>query len=413
LHPVQSEVISWVSARNDLMAAAFGFLALGLVWDGTRPSRARWGLAMSVTVLAALSKETAFVLPLLLIVADWTRGQRQWWKHRASALCVGVGVVLVFRMYLGVGGAVMPSGKGWGLLAQELWRVLGLFGGGVWSPWPLSSHHDLTWIETEPLWRILTGLGLIALLVVMWGAASGQRRRTIGLGLSWSIFLLGVTFVPIADKGGFGDRFLYWPLAGVSVVLAAAAGRHWRWLVPSMAIPAILIIQLRLPDWKHDRALWGAAIRDVPTSTNELSLGHALMRHDRYKRAHVSFASSLASGKIDIDACTPIVGSAMRAGMTRQALRMGHWAEARGCPVNGVMKGWLAMAAAVEGDWEEAQWRASQEPADPKLRDVVVSAAVARRIGDEEGYSRLLQAWTGVTDLSRQVDVLLEDEVSQ
>ena len=91
LHPVQSEVISWVSARNDLMAAAFGFLALGLVWDGTRPSRARWGLAMSVTVLAALSKETAFVLPLLLIVADWTRGQRQWWKHRASALCVGVG----------------------------------------------------------------------------------------------------------------------------------------------------------------------------------------------------------------------------------------------------------------------------------------------------------------------------------
>ncbi len=412
LHPVQSEVVSWISARNDLMAAAFGFMALGMVWDGSRPSRSRWLSALTFTVLAALSKETAFVLPFLLVVSDFGRGHREGWMQRASALCLGVAMVLVFRAYLGVGGEVMPSGKGWMLLGQELWKVVGLFGGGVWSPWPLSSHHDLTWMEVEPLWRILTGLGLVGFLIVMCLLQKGEARRTMGVGLAWSAFLLAVTFVPIADKGGFGDRFLYWPLAGMSVILAGATGRDWKWLVRAMAVPAILIIHLRLPDWQHDRSLWGSAIRDVPTSTNELSLGHALMRHDRYKRAHVSFTSSLASGRIDIDACAPLVGSAMRAGMTRQALRMGRWAEAKGCPVNGTMKGWLAMAAALEGEWDEAERRAHQEPPDPKLRDIVVSAAVAKRSGDTDAYAALLQSWVGTTDLSRQVEVLLEGESS-
>ena len=98
---------------------------------------------------------------------------------------------------------------------------------------------------------------------------------------------------------------------------------------------------------------------------------------------------------MDAEACPPVVGSAMRAGLHAHAYRMGKWAVARGCPPNGVMNGWMATAAAMNGDWDSAQSWAEAEPADPKGRTRVVLAALAKRSGDEAGFLQLESQWAG------------------
>jgi len=402
LHPVQSEVVIWVSARNDLMAAAFGFAALNCVWRDEVPSR-RWSvLALVFTVAAAMSKETAFVLPLMAALAMVGQGHR---VARIAPLVVGVAAVIVLRVVIGVGGSVTPTADGWLLLLESVPQLTGILGASLLSPWPLSSARDLSWIDGTPTWRVWLGWSFILMLGVAWFRTN--ERRLVSIGIGWSALLVGVTWVAIADKGGFGDRFLYWPMAGLSVVVGSIAARHARWLVPALAIPAVFLIQVRLPDWTDDQRLWSASIRDVASPTNELSLGHAMTLDGRHIRAHVAFVGALAGQQVDLEACSGVVGSAMRAGMSRHALRMGMWSEAKGCPPSGPRHGWMATAAAMEGQWALVEDWCNREPSDQYGRDLIACAALARRQGDEDIYRELDARWDGQGSFTERVDALL------
>lgn len=406
MHPVQSEVVAWVAARNDLMAAALGFFALGLVWLDERPSMVRLIGAGVLTVCAALSKETAFLLPMLLLGADWARGRRDGLGLRLAPVVCGVVFVLILRWIVGVGEAVIPSEGGVRMLWGGLPMLIGGYAASVFHPWPLSSARDLSWISEQSAWSASLGWFGIGVVVLAVLTADAKQKRFALLGLFWAVVLIGITLVPTADKGGYGDRFLYWPMAGLSVVGAALLQRHWKSLVPMVVIAGALTLSVRLPDWKNDRTLWGAAVRDVPTATNEVSLGHALTLHARHKRALVSFVSALAKPGIDLDACGPVVGAAMRTGLPDVALRMGEWAIARGCERSGPMNGWMAMAAALQGKWVlAAEWAHGDEP-DPRYRDLIVRAALAKRNGNEAEYTAIEAAWEGLDPLAPQVEVL-------
>jgi hypothetical protein len=407
LHPVQSEVVAWVAARNDAMAACFGFMALSMVWCGGRPRWHRSALALLLTVFAALSKETALLLPLLLGVADWTRGYRAGVWMRQLPIVSGVLLVLAVRGWISVGSATVPTVDGWWLLVAALPNLVGGYVASVFSPWPVSSARDLAWIGEQPPWRLVLGWGAILVGAVAVWTAEPSRRRAALLGCAWAVLLIGITLVPTADKGGYGDRFLYWPMAGVSIAMAALLQDRWRGVLAIVAISSAVIVSVRLPDWSDDRKLWGAAVRDVPTATNEVSLGHALTLHARHKRAHVNFVSALAKPGIDTEACGPVVGSAMRTGLPALAFRMGSWAVERGCAPTGKMNGWMATAAALEGRWSEAEQWANGAEADPRLRDVVVRAAIAKRKGDHDAYQSIADGWLDSEELAVQVDALL------
>jgi len=407
VHPVQSEVVSWIAARNDLMAAALGFLALSLVWKEGQTSAAQWLGSMLLTLMACLSKETALLLPVLLITADVARNRRVGLWTRVSAPLLGVILVVGLRVWLGIGGSTLPSAGGWLLFVQSGLHWLGIMGSAFLSPWPISSARDLSWISLTPTPQIFAGIFFWLFLCFIAWIAAGERRRIVIMGMVWVCVLLGLTVVPTADKGGFGDRFLYWPMSGLAVIVGVTCASWWRTFVPALLIPAAIVLYVRMPDWQNDRALWGAAVRDVPTPTNELSLGHALTLHSRHKRAHVNFVSALAGEGMDVEACAPIVGSAMRAGLSQHAFRMGVWAQGRGCTESGVFNGWMATAAAMTGDWGLAQKWSEAEPADPKGRSRVVQAAIARRKGDLERYAEIEKTWLGERPLDVQVGALI------
>ena len=153
--------------------------------------------------------------------------------------------------------------------------------------------------------------------------------------------------------------------------------------------------------------LWSASIRDVDSPTNELSLGHTMTLEGRHIRAHVAFVGALAGRQMDLEACSGVVGSAMRAGMSRQALKMGLWSEAKGCPPSGPRHGWMATAAAMEEEWALVEDWCSRQPSDPSGRDLIACAALAKHRGEEAVYAELDARWEGQGSFADRVNGLL------
>lgn len=103
-HPI---AVLWISARSELLMALFSMIAVcaWIAWDRGGP---RWllGAAGLCYLLAFASKETAALLPLLLLVTP--TGQRLFVGRRlaAAAAIAGIGVALLaLRAYVG---ALMP-----------------------------------------------------------------------------------------------------------------------------------------------------------------------------------------------------------------------------------------------------------------------------------------------------------------
>ena len=103
----------------------------------------------------------------------------------------------------------------------------------------------------------------------------------------------------------------------------------------------------------------------------------------------------------------PVVGSVSVQTTFLSCLRSVDAAIARGCTATGPMNGWMAMAAAYEGEWTRAEAWAFGGTPDPRFRDLVVQAAVAKRNGDEAAYADLEQDWPGPDPLWPQVEALL------
>jgi tetratricopeptide (TPR) repeat protein len=90
LHPVQVETIAWTSGMKDLLCATFSLLAVTQYLLAVTPEagsmrrRVHYVLAMAAMLLGMLSKPTAMVTPLLIVVIDLLVIGRPWRAVLAS-----------------------------------------------------------------------------------------------------------------------------------------------------------------------------------------------------------------------------------------------------------------------------------------------------------------------------------------
>ena len=103
-HPI---AVLWISARSDLLMALFAMLAVSawIAWDR---GGSRWLLAAAAVsyVLAFASKETAALLPLLLLVTP--TGQRMFVARRVTAIAAMAVMGAALLAWRGYVGALMP-----------------------------------------------------------------------------------------------------------------------------------------------------------------------------------------------------------------------------------------------------------------------------------------------------------------
>jgi hypothetical protein len=277
VHPIHTEPVNWVAGAADLGAAMFALAAVVFHAGRAGESRLSKGLAGAAFFLAMLFKETAVVLPMVLLIHDLLfrpSGDSRIWAGRAMPYASALAVYLALRIPALGGAAPVDAVEGLGPLAWAgsasalflayVSKTIAPFHLGFWIPFdPPAGIRDP---------RVIGGLVVAALLV--WVAWTLRRRAP---QVTFAIVLFIVPLVPALYLRGlnqgitaaFAERYLYLPTAG-AVLAAAVAFQaiHPRRLAVLVAAAIVVLFGLltwmRNPVWRDSLSLWADAANQYP-----------------------------------------------------------------------------------------------------------------------------------------------------
>lgn len=418
VHPVQVEVLALVAARNDSMAAVFVLSALLLVERPATRSPARLVGAGLLVLAGLLSKESAVLAPFMLVALDAARPDggrralapggslRTGWP-RYVALASSLAIYLPLRSLAESDAAIAPSWASFATLLDHLGSLLGVYGGLLVWPWPLTPARHIHYLPPagEVLFGAVVVLGLFAVAV-----AKGRHRGLVLAGLAWALVTWAPSLAATLDKGLMGERYLYFPMAGVALSLAAALPAVWpRWLLPAVALPAMLVIQARLPHWQDSRTVWEHAHAVAPSPFTAGGLAWYVHRDQDYDRALPLFEMALAGDPPYSDVCDMIVMAHLQARKPEAAVEIGRWAlTERGCDPRGLITHHYAIALAGQGEWKTAVEVAMARPKPLDGPALTVVVADRARVGDMQTVARVASdAYAKDPDLLRRTAKLL------
>jgi tetratricopeptide (TPR) repeat protein len=316
LHPLLTESVTNIVGRADLLAA-FGVLAgllchvRGAAAVGRR--RVTWlaGLAAAQAV-GLFSKESAAVLPGIMLLYDLTWREGSTWRRRASGYAAAaLPFAAFFYLRSGLQTHMLIEFTENPLVSAGFWtarltavKVVGKF---LWLfLWPARLSADYTY-NAVPLfgWRASNwedAKALMALAVCLGGALLAVllavRWRRTGKPL---LFFLVFFFVALSPTSNLimligsimAERFLYLPSVGLAgCVVAAIHALGQRRLLNRPAAARIAWAALGLVclaftartyarnfDWQDDRSLWASAVEVCPESARpHYNLGMELER---------------------------------------------------------------------------------------------------------------------------------------
>lgn len=286
VHPVGVECVAWVSSRGDLQAVLLMLLALVVL---EREGVWRTVLGALLTALACFAKESAVVLPALLLLRDLALPQtvspaasgavipsRRTTAVRTLVLFAVVALYLALRLSVipdpaqvseFAGGTRMTAARG--MLATLAWygRLL------VWpAGFPFDTHVLLPLGWGDP--SVVLGAGLLVTLLAAgaWGLRH-PSQRLLALATWGSLAcLVPVSNVVIPLKALGAERFLYPVLVCIAAGVAwgitlLPARRRWMGVAAAALVVATLVpvTMWRSRAWRSDLTLWEAVLRARPT----------------------------------------------------------------------------------------------------------------------------------------------------
>jgi len=387
LHPVQVEAVAWVSARNDPMSAALLLGALSVLLPRS-VSRGGCILGGTLCLSALLTKESAVLAPVFLLLLDLARWRKPGERWRYLALGGALLAWALLRTWAGVGTAALPGAHDLVLLVKSMPDLIGLAGAMLAWPWPLSTGRFLPYLHV-PLESLVLGWSLLLL-----GSLLAWKRggALAGAGLAMAVLALAPTLLALASKYQVGERYLYLSMAGVALGLAAAApaSRRALWAGGLLALPCVLTIRDRVPDWRDGLHLLKAAVADTPNPYTYDGLGFELDQLGRPGEAAGWFRKALRGEPAYTRACENALKAPLQAGDPAGALASLHLARERGCPEGGEFKAIEAMILLRNGQLEAAGAALSRvDPQEAGPAWMPVAAALARHAGDQVEYQRI------------------------
>jgi protein O-mannosyl-transferase len=345
VHPVHTASVAYVTNRLDVICLAFLLTAFLLLTPGPSAAadvRPRWGrltAGLLAFALALFAKETAIVLPALLIlyaVAARPSQEHRWWRaYRYSAyavpatIAIGIGYLALRRHVVGAMGLEAPPVSPPSAL---FWTMLNVLRDNVRVlVWPIR----LTTSDAFPIAQTaregcawLSGL-LAGMLTI--GALAGLRRAPAAcFGTLWLL----CTWLPVANLVPIiyvrSEHFLYIPSFGFA--LAVAAG--WHAALPHLtgrprarraALLAAVVILLSLGartiarnrDWGDEIVLFEKSVATTPYGREaHACLGFAYAEAGRHAEALEAFGRALVED--------PRYASFVRPGRVRRGIGQSH-----------------------------------------------------------------------------------------
>lgn len=342
VHPVNTEAVTNIVGRADLLAAAgvLGGLLCYLHSEGATGVGRRWWQAglVGLTGLGLLSKESAVVLPAVLVLYELIcRRERslRWW-----VVLVPVGVWLLWRAAVSASWVELPFTRYHNaLIAGDFWTarltavtILGRYLALMIWPGTLSADYSVNQIPLVEWgdWRMIAAVALVGAVLV--GAWWGRQRSPV---VCFFLLFFFVTLLPTSNLvilcgSTMGERFLYLPGIGILAVLSIVAG-HWadgvRRRVRLLGISLVLLLTgatvrtwARNLDWRDELTFWRRLCETSPNNyRGYLGLGAYLETHGKPDLARVELeralqiAPALPEVLVAVGRCCRVVGDYDRA----------------------------------------------------------------------------------------------------
>jgi tetratricopeptide (TPR) repeat protein len=325
LHPLQTQAVTYVSQRAEVMASLFYLAGLLLLLRAEERGRTRAGVVAWLGATAALvlglgSKLVVLTLPAayVLVGAAFPRPEERGGRLAAAgrrlavvAPWVAMGAVAAVRFARTLAGRVdagldipgLPPGR---YLLTELSALLVHL---RLVAWPAGQSVDHAYALYEPSQAVLTavcGAILAALLAAAAALAFGRgllepprprggradaTRRVVGFGVLWFFLLLSPTSTLLPVRDPLVEHRSYLALLGPALAVAALGAEALRRWAPGrarLALAATAALWLALAGataarnrvWRTRLELWSDAAAKAPRSS----------------RAHANLGLALASG---------------------------------------------------------------------------------------------------------------------
>jgi hypothetical protein len=255
--PILTEPVVWCSGVFDVMATTFVLLAVLAAREyqgGGRTARLR---LFACAAAALLSKETAVVTPVLIILDAWVR------HVRARRLYADVTVLLVAMAVAGAARFAFATS----LVRRPLSRYLvqrWLFGtfGGLAVPW----HAEI--IASHP-WVPIASACIVVIIVLAFGITSTD---TVSLRCSYAMTAwIGIATVPtltffVVAPDLQGSRYLYLASIGWSALLVSLVANQTAQSLRAclslclvvLAVVGVYGVRRHIQPWRAAAAIRGA-----------------------------------------------------------------------------------------------------------------------------------------------------------
>lgn len=316
LHPIQVQAVTYIVQRMTALAALFMLIAVIAYIRARRDRRVLpWmPLALVSSVAACLSKENAYVLPLLFLLAEYTLCRPPGLAARTTLDKALLALPGAIAAYVALDLALL-HGPVWDFIApgyahrdftltERLLtqpRVIFFHLGQILLPLPtrFSIEHDLALSRSllEP-WTTLPALaGLVAWILAGVWLSLRERYATAGFFVLWIPATLAIESSIVPLEMIFEHR-MYLPSVGLAGLAALAirrlmqrgAGR------PALGVGLLLAALLltatiaRVPAWRSSVTLYEQAVRTAPGLPRAwANLATAYAGEDRHREAIAAY----------------------------------------------------------------------------------------------------------------------------
>jgi len=299
-HPVQSEAVAWISGRNDVLLTLFALITiiLHLYWKRFQGwLRVLFYSGYLFCYMGALfTKESALILPLLLVLIDYYYDNRRCMMQDYAGLVI-ISAAYYFTRIIVIGETGI--GLAGGELSDTVFRIIATYAyyfRMLLFPAFQSAVPDITGAVSSGHYFIYACLLLTCLAAI--AILSSNRCKEIPFSMLW-VFL---SLIPVCGIFPLSipalEHRLYLGTVCFSMLLPCAAFRlsyiqtHVRKLhktrtAVALMIPAVLICYsaktaTRNYIWDNELSFWLSTVHDSPRSTvarNNLGIAYARLEN--------------------------------------------------------------------------------------------------------------------------------------
>ena len=292
--PMHVENVAWVSGRTDLLATMF--MLASLWWTGARKG-ALIGAAFFF-IAALLSKETAIVLPAVVLVSTMLSAHREPSARRRGLILTAV-LFVIALLYLVLRKQVLGASVGYfhrfthgfeqavalpfSILAHYTYKLVFPFRPNAESDFPPPAHF----------WNlhVLVGVAIFACICYALWRWRGNRVFVFGTAVIAIGLLPVLNILPLNQI--LAERFLYFPSTGFALLVALfVITLRRRWRLPATVVFVLLLAAcsartvMRTADWKDELTLFQKSVAASPNNARaRASLGSTLYDLERYDEA--------------------------------------------------------------------------------------------------------------------------------